>query len=128
MAAAIGGSIESMEIRGRTFPVAADADASRDVGGFTNEVQPNGDGSARLVKTRKPWMLEGLTIEVNDDRGDHEFLQDIADGQDFVAIGITFASGATWQGSGQIVDDLKYSSQNATAEVKFAGPGQMTQQ
>jgi hypothetical protein len=126
--ATVGGSIESVGIRGRTFAVAADADGSRDIGGFTNEVQPNGDGTARLVKTRKPWMIEGLTLAVNDDRGDQEFLQEIEDGNDFVAIDITFASGSTWQGSGIVTGDLKYSGQNGTAEVVLSGEGVLTQQ
>jgi hypothetical protein len=125
---AIGGSIESVDLRGRLFPVAADADGTRDVGGFSNEVQANGDGTARIVKTRKPWMLEGLTLEVSDDRADHEFLQEIADGHDFVAVGITFASGSTWQGRGTVVGDLKYSGQNGTAEVTLSGPQELTQQ
>ena len=46
---AVGGSIESVTLNGRPFPVAADAEAQRKLGGWENEVQANGDGfTARL--------------------------------------------------------------------------------
>ena len=70
--AAVGGSIESVNLSGREFAVAADAEAQRKLGGFENEVQANGDGTARLIKTRVPLSLDGLTIEIDDDRGDQE--------------------------------------------------------
>lgn len=124
----VGGSIESISIRGRLFPVAADADVNRKLGGFENELQPNGDGSARLIKTRVPWMLDGLTVEIDEDRADHEFLQEIADDSDYVAVTITFASGATFQARGTISGELQVSSQNATASFSLSGPGAMTQQ
>ena len=90
---AVGGSIESISIRGRLFPVAADSEATRKLGGFENEVQANGDGSARIVKTRVPWSLDGLQVEINDTRADEEFLQEIADALEPVPITITLASG-----------------------------------
>jgi hypothetical protein len=125
---AIGGSIEAISLRGRPFPVASDAEATKNLGGSTNEVQMNGDGTARLVKSRVGWSIDGLQIEINDDKADHEFLQEIADGKDYVAITVTFASGVCYQGTGQIVDEIGSSSQNATATIKLAGPGTLTQQ
>lgn len=128
MAVAVGGSIESVSIRGRLFPVAADAEANRKLGGFENEVQSNGDGSARLVKTRVPWLIDGLQLEVNDSRADAEFLQEIADGLVLVPITITLASGVTYQGDGTITSEVQSSSQNATAAVTLSGQGKLTQQ
>lgn len=125
---AVGGSIQSISIRGRIFPVASDAEANKKLGGFENEVQANGDGTARLIKTRVPWSIEGLQIEINDARADHEFLKEIADSQEFVAITMELASGVVYQGDGQIVDEVTASSQNATAEIKLMGPGTLTQQ
>lgn len=124
----VGGSIESISIRGRLFPVAADAEVQRKLGGFENELQPNGDGSARLIKTRVPWMLDGLVVEIDEDRADHEFLQEIANDSDYVAVTITFASGRTFQARGTISGELQVSSQNATAAFSMSGPGEMTQQ
>lgn len=125
---AVGGSIETVTLEGREFPVAADAEAQRKLGGFENEVQANGDSSARLIKTRVPLSIDGLTLEVDDDRGDHEYLQGLSDLPDFFAIAITYASGATYQGRAQITGELQASSQSATAAVSLMGPGVLTKQ
>ena len=125
---AIGGSIESVTLSGREFPVAADAEAQRKLGGWENEVMANGDGTARIIKTRVPFGLDGLTIVVDDDRGDHEYLQDLADETDFFPLAVTYPSGDTYQGTGQIVGEMQSSSQSATAAVSLMGPGRMTKQ
>lgn len=125
---AIGGSIEAVTLDGRIFPVAADAEAQRKLGGFENEVQANGDGTARLVKTRVPLSIDGLTIEVDDARGDHEFLQALSDRNDYFAVAITYASGAVYQGTAQITGEMQASSQNAVAAVSLMGPGILTRQ
>jgi len=127
-APAVGGSIESVSIRGRLFPVASDAEANKKLGGFENEVQANGDGTARLVKTRVPWSIDGLQVEISDARGDHEFLQELADSLEFCAITITLASGVTYQATGTITDEVQASSQNATATITLSGPGGLSQQ
>lgn len=126
--AAVGGSIESVALAGRNFGVSADAEAQRKLGGFENEVMANGDGNARLIKTRVPMSISGLTVEVDDDRGDHEFLQDLANRNDFFPVAITYASGKTYQGRGQITGELQTSSQNATAAFDLSGPGVLTVQ
>lgn len=127
MGAAVGGSIENVAIKGRTFSVAADADADRKLGGFENEVPANGDGTARIIKTRVPWQIGGLNLACNEDQADHEFLQKISNAKDFVPMEVTFASGVTFRGRGIITGELKYSSQNATCEVTLSGPGTVDQ-
>jgi hypothetical protein len=126
--AATGGSIESVTLAGRNFAVAADAEAQRKLGGFENEVQANGDGTARLIKTRVPLSIDGLMLEIDDDRADQEFLQELSDSPDFFAIVISYASGKDYQGTAQIVGETQASSQNATASVSLMGPGILTQQ
>ena len=125
---AIGGSIESVTLQGRIFAVASDSEVQRKLGGFENEVQSNGDGSTRMVKTRVPWSLDGLVVEVDDTRGDHEFLQDLSDLNDYFPVAITYASGLTYQGTGQIVGEMSSSSQAATASVSLMGKGVLTPQ
>ena len=125
---AVGGSIEGLSLDGRIFPVAADADASRKLGGWENEIQMNGSGTARIVKTRSPLQLDGLSLETDDSRGDQEFMQALADGNDFFPIAITFASGVTYQGRAQITGDIQASSQSATTSVNLMGPGNLTAQ
>ncbi len=126
--AAIGGPIESVSLDGRGFPVAADAESQRKMGGFENEIQANGDGTARLIKTRVPLSLDGITIESDDSRGDHEFVQELADRNDYFPVAITYASGETYQGTAQIVGETQASSQSATIALSLMGPGQLTRQ
>lgn len=126
--APVGGSIESVSVRGRLFAVAADADSNRKLGGFESEFQANGDGSARKIKTRVTWMLDGLTLEVDEDRDDQQFLQDRADEDGAVAITIKYASGAVYQGTGSVTDELQFSSQNTLCSVSLSGPGRLTKQ
>lgn len=125
---ATSGSIESVSMRGRLFPVASDASAKRKLGGFENELQANGDSTVRIVKTRVPWSLADLQVEIDDARADQEFLQEISDGKDFVAMTITLCSGFTYEGAGQIVGEVIYDTQNGTATLSLGGPGQMNQQ
>jgi hypothetical protein len=120
--------METVSIAGREFPVAADADAQRKLGGFENELQANGNGTVRLIKTRVPWSITGLTIEIDDDAGDHEFLQDLADRKTFEVITFTYASGVTYQGTGQVTGEVQYGNQNTTATLSLGGPGKATKQ
>jgi len=126
--AAVGGSIESITLDGRGFAVAADAESQRKLGGFENEVQANGDGTARLIKTRVPLSIDGLTVEIDDDRADQEFLQELSNRNDFFPVVISYASGNDYQGTAQIVGETQASSQNATAAVSLMGPGVLTKQ
>ena len=123
-----GGPVESVEIDGRYFAVAADSEGNRDIGGFVNEIQPNGDKTARLVKTVKPWMLDGLSLSMDDFLEDQEFIQGKADQKGFFPIVFTFASGVVYGGTGQIVDELKFANSNTTMPVSFSGGGGLTQQ
>jgi hypothetical protein len=126
--AAVGGSIESVTLDGRNFAVAADAESQRKLGGFENEVQSNGDGTARLIKTRVPLSIDGLAVEVDDDRGDHEFIQELTNRKDYFPVALTYVSGITYQGTAQITGEISSSSQNATASFSLAGPGILTRQ
>ena len=126
--AGVGGSIESVTLDGREFAVAADAEAQRKLGGFENEVQANGNGTARLIKTRVPLSISGLTVEIDDDRGDQEYLQELANRTDYFALGLTYASGVTYQGQAQITGEFQASSQNATAPINLMGPGVLQRQ
>ena len=121
--AATGGSIESVTLKGRTFSVAFDADSQRKLGGFENDVQANGDGTSRLLKTRVPWSAADLTLSTDDLNGDQEFIQQLADGNDLFPIVATYASGAIFNGSGQITGELQASSANATTTVSLMGSG-----
>lgn len=126
--ASVAGSIESISIRGRLFSVAADADVNMKLGGFESEPEANGDGTARDVLTRVLWMLDGITVSIDHDREDMEFLQEIADTPGFVAITITFADKSTYQGDGKVTGEFSFGSQSTTAPVTLKGTGKLTKQ
>jgi hypothetical protein len=115
------GSIESCNIDGRRFSVAADADADRDLGGFSNEAQPNGDGTVRYVKTKKPWKVSGVTLSINNIRGDQEFLQQKANQLTPYPISFTFVDETTYAGVGMITGDFASKTMTGTAEAEFSG-------
>lgn len=125
---AIGGSIDAVSIDGREFPVAADADSNRDLGGFSNAIEMNGNGSAREIKTRKPSGFEGLSLEIDDDQGDLEALQELADRPGLKPVVVTYVSGLSYQGTAQIVGDIKASSQTTTAPIDLMGGFKLTKQ
>lgn len=126
--AAVGGSIEAVAISGRNFSVAADTEAQIKLGGFENEIQANGDGTTRTIKTRVVWMVDGLSLNIDLDAGDLEFLQDLTDNTVLFPIAITYASGTVHQGTGQITGETQYSSQNTVATVSLQGFGRLTRQ
>jgi len=126
--APIGGSIENVSIDNQLFAVAADADATMSLGGYSNEIQPNGDKTSRIIKTIVPWAITGLTLTVDDDAANQEFLQAIADGNTYVPCTIRMASQVTYQGTGTIVDNLERSTQSATVTVSLSGMGTLSQQ
>lgn len=125
---AVGGPIESISLNNRSFAVSADSDASTALGGFNNEKQSNGDGSARTIKTRVPWSISGLAVEIDDSRGDQEFIQDLADGNDDFPVAIVYPGGEIYQGSGQVVGEPAKSNSSATLTLDLAGGGKLTKQ
>ncbi len=126
--AAVGGPIESVTISGRSFAVAQDAGVSRDLGGFTSTVEMNGDGTGRDIMERRPWLIEGLTVNTDDDQSDQEFLQNVADTPGFTDCSITFSSGTIYSGSGKVTDAIALDNQKSLTEIKLSGPGKLTKQ
>lgn len=131
----VGGSIQEISIGGRIFSVAADADVSRKLGGFSSAFEANGDGGGRLIKTREGWELGGIAVDVNDTRADHEALQDFQDGtapgrdaDGFYAISITYASQAVYSGRGTVLEGAELASMATTASIKLGGPGKLQKQ
>lgn len=125
---AIGGSIESVSLDGRNFSVAADADGQMKPGGKENEVQANGNGTTRLLQTQVPFELTGISVAIDDDAGDFEFLQALKNRKGYFPMSITLAGGQVWQGTGQITGDNGRSTASATMTLDLMGEGELTQQ
>lgn len=126
--ARVGGPISAISLFGRNFSVPGDVDSNRKLGGSENEVQMNGDQTGRLIKTIMAWSLDGLTVSVDDDNDDQEYIQNIADGNAFGAITIEYASGSIYQGDGQVNGEVSFSSQNSTCTMALTGTGKLTKQ
>ncbi|MHC4620366.1 MAG: hypothetical protein ACYTEQ_21665 [Planctomycetota bacterium] len=124
----IGGAIVEVSVDGRAFTVAADNDASRKLGGSENELGFNGDGTARILKTVVGWALGGLQLACDDANQDQEYLQEKANLSRLYPITVTFASGLTYGGSGQILGELTFANQSTTNSLGFGGSGKFTQQ
>lgn len=122
----IGGSIESVSLAGRSFPVPADLEVNITIGGFKNERRPFGNGTGRNVRERMSWKISGLKLGADFAAGDPAFIQNLADGPDFAVV-ITFADDSVLNGTGSIEGDLTFSSQDSTASLELAGDGTLTQ-
>lgn len=125
---AVGGPVESVSFNGRYFTAPHDVEVNRKIGGFQNEVQPNGDKTARLIKSIVAASIDGLTVAVDDFLEDHEYLQNLTNLNDFFDFTITYSSGAVWSGRMQITGDLQYSNANATCTCSLMGTETLTQQ
>lgn len=123
---AIGGSVREISVKNRIFAVTADADVNVKTGGKENDVQANGDGTARAVQTQVPWGLDGASLVIDPDTEGLEYLQDIVDAGEFVPIAITFVSGVVYSGSGLPTGEIAMATQTSTAPVSFMGQGRLT--
>jgi hypothetical protein len=127
--AAIGGPLESVSIDGREFAVAGDADVNRKLGGKENEFQLNGNQTTgRVIQTPVSWKLDAIPLEMDDARGDQEFVQAIASAGALVDNTATNAAGETYQGRGIPTGELQKSEGSTTMPTTLEGPGSLTKQ
>lgn len=125
---AIGGSIESVSLSGRSFGVASDAAATLFPGGVNNEVRLNGDQvTARKIETAMPWKTSGLVLSIDFTTDDLQYINSIAK-SDFVAMEVTLADDSVWQGTGTITGEFGGDTQASTVALELSGPGEMTRQ
>ena len=93
----IAGPFESHTLNGRRFTCDAEDDAKWKLGGKNNEVKPNGDGTSRVVQSRKVDSIEGISLVIDFDNGD------------------------VFAGLVQIVGDIELSFKEGTATVSLQG-------
>lgn len=126
--AIIGGAPISITIFGRRFSVVKDSDVNRRLGGSTNAVEENSDGTTRNIKTRACWKIDGVQVSIDDDNGDLEYLQSVADGNVYGAVAVEYPSGRIYQGTGTIIDEIQHAAMSTTATIALAGDGVLTPQ
>jgi hypothetical protein len=120
-----GGSIQEVTLSGRRFAVAAEAESNRKLGGFENEAQANGDGSVRIVKKRVPFKLDGLQLDIDDNRLDQEYLQELANRTEMFPITVSYVNGTTYAGVAQITSELQGASMSTTATITLEGQAEL---
>ena len=125
---AVGGYSTFISLDGRSFTLAEDVDLERSLGGDTNDVLMNGDGTARLKKNKARWEVGGLKVVCNDYNDDQQYIEELAARNSFFNIQFDLPSGLIYAGVGQLIGDKKYSSQNAVITLTVAGPGVLTKQ
>ena len=126
--AAIGGPFKEVSIGGRTFSVAGDAGGSRSLGGMSNAIESNGDGTARVIQTINGWKLDGLALVIDDDKGDQEFLKDLSNAGRIEVFSCTNSRGTVYQGRGTVTGEIVKDEMKSTASVNFGGGSELTKQ
>ena len=155
--AVVVGSLKSVTVDGREFPVDAASDALLDTGGFANTVQVTGSGASIVSQERIPWSLQNVDIVISEDRGDlgflasvfnaivapfapslafdappsgpdREFLGEVIARGTFRAIIVTLVDGSSYAGRGTVVGSVQVGTLSGLARMSFAGDGEMTRQ
>ena len=73
-------------------------------------------------------MLEGVNVQIDNGRGDLEYLTAQASLPVYFPVTVTKADGSVYQGLGQITGEYGAQTASATAPVNFSGTGKMTRQ
>jgi hypothetical protein len=116
-----GGPIESITIAGRRFPTDGEDAAKIILGGFSNELKSNGDGTARVIKSRIPASVSDLNAQSDPNKDDLEYIQEKRNEHTLFDFSLTLVDGTVYAGAMQITDEVEYDSKEGTAGLNFAG-------
>lgn len=120
-----GGPTKEVNIGGRDFACTGDAAPNVKLGGVENEHMPNGDKrTARTIQTPVVWKISSLAIQINAEKKDHEYLQEIQQGDD-TDITLTYCDDTVYVGTGNIEGELNAEPGSASASIELAGPGKL---
>jgi len=117
----INGAMRGLTIGGRGFKVAHDGPGNKDLGGRNNELAMNGDGSFRTLQSVMPGSLNDLQIEIDNSRGDQEYLKGIADAGLPVNVVATYASNTSYAGDLVLVGEMKADEATGLVSLGFQG-------
>jgi hypothetical protein len=116
-------TIEHPDVGSRNFSTKADQDVIKDIGGYTAELQMNGNGTGHKKMSAKPWELSGIESETDDIAGDQEFLQAVQDSPDLATITWQHILGTVYSGQGTLTGDLKHNTNAGYTGLSIMGPG-----
>lgn len=123
--AAVGGDVQQISINRRLFNVAGGNDATIVKGGKDNTIEMNGNRTGRVIQKQVPWTITGLQVEIDHDKDDLGFLQQVKDSGEKVPCTIDLVDGTTYRGTGTIVDATELSTEKTTASVSLSGDGNL---
>lgn len=116
------GDVRQLTIKGREFDPAPESSCNILVGGYSNEYTTCGNGEDHIKQARKGAGITDLTLSIDDERRDLEFLAEIQNSGESVPVTCTLASGVAYAGSLFIVaEDLGKSTGDGTASISLRG-------
>ena len=121
----IAGAMRSLTINGRGFKVAHDGSGNKAMGGRNNEVAMNGDESFRVLQTIMPGSFSDIQVELDDSRGDQEYIQELSDSGLPVPIVATYAANISYTGDLVISGEISKDENVGLASLSFQG-GKLT--
>jgi len=105
----------------RNFAVASGGDNSRIMGGrYTEEVEPNGDGTVRDIVRSRPGERE-VVLDVDDSSGDHEWLLEASRANGFSTVSYEHMNGSVYTHKAKPTGDMAKNDSNSTVTVMFKG-------
>lgn len=117
----VGGPVKTIAINGRLFTSDSEDAVSITLPGYNNEVKPNGNGTNRLIKSRHVGVIEGVSLAIDQSRGDMEFLQETADSLEFVPVTLTLVDDTVYSGNMQLTEAVATDTKETTASVTLNG-------
>lgn len=120
MATVRGSDIRQFSINGREFDIAPESNVTYRLAGFTNESRSTGNGRIHTNQRRKLGGIESAPISVDPERGDIEFLQDVADEGLPVPFVMATAS-ATYAGALTIEGEIDPNTGDGQCEISALG-------
>jgi len=117
----IHGAMRTFTYDGRAFKVAHDGSGNKVIGGRNNEVAMNGDGSFRGIQTVMPGSFSDIGIEIDDSRGDQEFLQDHANAGLPKPAVATYASNISYTGDLVITGEIQKDENTGLVSLSLQG-------
>lgn len=116
-----GGDIRQFKIGGRELDPTPEAEYEFVPSGFQNEHRPTGNGRLTAKSIRTLAMIDGITVLIDNIRGDLEYLQGVRDGGEPVAVNCTLADGTAWTGSMGIEGELRYNAGSGECTFQMRG-------
>jgi hypothetical protein len=117
----VAGPFESHTLGGRRFACDAEDAVQIELGGKTNDIVPNGDGTVRNKQSRIAASIKGASLIFDPDNGDVEYLKELRDKGAMFDYSGTTNDGIIYAGSMQITEGLDFDFKEGKVSVTLKG-------